>query len=193
MAITKWSISGSKKSARSQFRASGGAGPIPVDRMRRIDWQTIAADRGVVAAMLETLLPAFMAMRAQVLQLAAPEFNRIVVMWNDVIGDASSDDSAFTQASLAQRLRAQLSASTSVPKRFVVKLTHPSSLSRPPYSLTRRSQQVARLLCGCVRLGISTPTLTVVQRLISSCKVCVSQSPKIDLAIEVDQAHNTFS
>src|SRR5215813_4738426 len=112
--------------------------------MLRIDGQTIAADRVVVAAMLEALLPAFMAMRAQALQLAAPELERIVVVWRNVIGNACGCDLAFAQAPLAQRLRAQLSACASMPLRLVVKLTHPLSCFAPV--LTRSSR---RLLCGC--------------------------------------------
>jgi hypothetical protein len=45
----------------------------------------IGADCVVVAAMLEALLPAFVAMRAQALQLASLEFHRIVVMRLDVV------------------------------------------------------------------------------------------------------------
>jgi len=45
--------------------------------------------------MLEALLPAFVAMRAQALQLASLEFHRIIVMRLDVVGDACSNDLAF--------------------------------------------------------------------------------------------------
>jgi hypothetical protein len=85
----------------------------------RIDRPTIFADRVVVAAMLEALLPRLMTVAAQRLQLAAPEFDRIVVVRHDVIGDARHDDAAFAKTPFAQWLRAQLSACASVPKRFV--------------------------------------------------------------------------
>jgi hypothetical protein len=82
--------------------------------------------------MLEPFIAALMAVCAQRLQLAVPELVRIAMMRLDVIGDAGSDVFAFAQSALAQRLRSQLSASASVPKRFVVKLTHPSSLFARP-------------------------------------------------------------
>jgi hypothetical protein len=66
-----------------------------VDGVPRIDRHSIGADCVVVAAMLEALLPAFVAMRAQALQLASLEFHRIVVMRLDVVGDACSNDLAF--------------------------------------------------------------------------------------------------
>jgi hypothetical protein len=68
---------------------------IPVDGVPRIDRHSIGADCVVVAAMLEALLPAFVAMRAQALQLASLEFHRIIVMRLDVVGDACSNDLAF--------------------------------------------------------------------------------------------------
>jgi hypothetical protein len=96
--------------------------------MARIDWPAVDSDRAVEAAALLELLSAFVAMRAQRLQFAESELRRIVVVRHDVIGNACGCDLAFPQTPLTERLRAQLSASASVPKRFVVKLAHPSSL-----------------------------------------------------------------
>jgi hypothetical protein len=106
--------------------------------MPRINRPAIDADRVVVAAMFEALLSALVAMRAQRLKLAAPEFDRIVVVRLDVVSGASSDDTAFTQAPFAQRLHAQLRASASVPKRFGVKLTHPLSRFAPVLARSSR-------------------------------------------------------
>jgi hypothetical protein len=103
--------------------------------MPRINRPAIDADRVVVAAMFEALLSALVAQR---LKLAAPEFDRIVVVRLDVVSDASSDDTAFTQAPFAQRLHAQLRASASVPKRFGVKLTHPLSRFAPVLARSSR-------------------------------------------------------
>jgi hypothetical protein len=54
--------------------------------------------------MLEPLLPALMAVRAQRLQLAIPEFDGIVVVRLDMVRDACRDNSAFAQAHRAKRL-----------------------------------------------------------------------------------------
>ena len=60
-------------------------------------------------------LTAFVAMRAEALQLAAPEFDRIAMVRHDVIGNACGRDLAFPQTPLTQRLRAQLSAFAAMP------------------------------------------------------------------------------
>ena len=79
-----------------------------------------------------------MAVRAQALQFAAPEFDGIVVVRHDMIGDASYNDFALCQAHRAQRLQAQLSASAAVPEVFVVKLTHPLSRFAPVLARSSR-------------------------------------------------------
>jgi hypothetical protein len=87
----------------------------PINRMPRIGWHAVEADRVVVAAMLGALLAGLMAMPAQALKLAAPKLDRIVVVWLDVIGNACGCDLAFPQTPLAQRLRAQLSSCAAMP------------------------------------------------------------------------------
>jgi hypothetical protein len=89
----------------------------------RIDRHSIGAGCVVVAAMLEALLPAFVAMRAQALQLASLEFHRMVVMRLDVVGDACSNDLPSAKH-IAQRLFLQLTACASMPLRFVVQPSH---------------------------------------------------------------------
>jgi hypothetical protein len=92
--------------------------------MPRIDRPSIDADRVVVAAKLDVLVPALVAMRAQRLQLAIPEFDRIVVVGLDVIGDASCDDFAFAQAHRTQRFALKLTACSTMPRSFAVQLGH---------------------------------------------------------------------
>jgi hypothetical protein len=95
----QWLVEGNLRSKFSGaddggFADLSAAGAI--DRMARIERPTVEADRVVVAAMLEAFLAWLVAMRAQRLQLAIPELNRIVVMWLDVIGDTRSDDLTLT-------------------------------------------------------------------------------------------------
>ena len=67
---------------------------------------------------------ALVAVRAQRLQLAILEFDRIAAVRLDVVGDARRDHSAFRQAQCAQRLALQLKARSAMPLRFVVQPSH---------------------------------------------------------------------
>jgi hypothetical protein len=124
--------------------------------MPRIERPPIGADRVIVTAMLKAFLPALVAVTAEALQFAAPKLDRIVVVRHDVIGNARGGDVAFAQAPLAQRLRAQLSACASVPKRFVVKLTHP--LSR--FAMPRTHERADRSRLGAYFAVTSPPVLS---------------------------------
>jgi len=88
--------------------------------MPRVDGPSIGVDRVVVAAMLDSLLPAFVAARAQRLQLAVPELNRIAAVRLDVISDADVDHSAFCQAHRAERLALKLTTRSAMPQCFIM-------------------------------------------------------------------------
>jgi hypothetical protein len=45
--------------------------------------------------MLEALLPALVAVRAQALQLASPELGLVAAMWLDVVSDTSRNEAAL--------------------------------------------------------------------------------------------------
>lgn len=81
----------------------------------RIERHSIDADCVVEAALLDAFLAALMAMCAQGLQFAAPEFDWIVMVRHDVIGDFGRDDAAFAQAPFAQWLALQLTACATMP------------------------------------------------------------------------------
>jgi hypothetical protein len=73
-----------------------------------IDRPSIDADRVLEAAMLEALLPALMAMSAERLQFAIPEFDWIVVVWLDMTGGVGCNDLAICQAHCTKRFALQL-------------------------------------------------------------------------------------
>jgi hypothetical protein len=67
-----------------------------------------------------------MAMRAQRLQRATPEFLRNVAVWFDMIGDTGSDDLAFAQAHRTKRLALKLTTRSAMPRGLVVQPAHPT-------------------------------------------------------------------
>jgi hypothetical protein len=76
-----------------------------------------------------------MAVRAQRLELAIPEFDGIVVMRLDMVRDTCRDDPAFTQAHGAKRLVLKLTARSAMPRGLVVQPAH--STKSPADSLRK--------------------------------------------------------
>jgi len=65
-----------------------------------------------------------MAMRAQRLQRASPEFLRKVAVWFDMLGDTGSNDLAFAQAHRTKRLALKLMTRSAMPRGLVVQPAH---------------------------------------------------------------------
>src|SRR5262245_37784623 len=65
-----------------------------------------------------------MAMRAQRLQRASPEFPRNVAVWFDMIGNVGSDDLAFAQAHSTKRLALKLTTRSAMPRGLVMQPAH---------------------------------------------------------------------
>jgi hypothetical protein len=80
--------------------------------------------RIVEPAKFEPFLAALVTVRAQRLQLAIPEFDRIVVMRLDMVRDKCRDDLAFAQAHRTKRLVLKLTARPALPRGFVVQPAH---------------------------------------------------------------------
>src|SRR5262249_1176695 len=78
--------------------------------MAWIEWHTIGADRGIIAALLDNRLGARMAARTQRLQLAEPKLGVIAAMRLDVIGHRGGRGTAFLQAEFTKPLPPPLMA-----------------------------------------------------------------------------------
>jgi hypothetical protein len=88
-----------------------------------------------------------MAMRAQRLQRASPEFLRNVAVWFDMIGNAGSDDLPFAQAHCTKRLALKLTTRSAMPRGLVMQ---PAHLTKSPMLIASANlpYQLAAFLFG---------------------------------------------